>query len=76
MKDALGQQALDEISRQLVEKISGIEEIFKENFSQMKESSQQHYEEIKNEFAGLKAKDDVIKSLSQREGELKEEINL
>jgi len=33
MKDALGQQALDEISRQLVEKISGIEEIFKENFS-------------------------------------------
>ena len=42
----------------------------------MKESSQQHYEEIKNEFAGLKAKDDVIKNLSQREGELKEEINL
>ena len=32
MKDALGQQALDEISRQLVEKISGIEEVFKENF--------------------------------------------
>ena len=42
----------------------------------MRESNHQHYEEIKNDIAGLKAKDDVIKSLSQREGELKEEINL
>ena len=53
MKDALGQQAIEEISRQLVDKISGIEDMFKENFSLMNEKSQQHYEEFKNEFAGL-----------------------
>ena len=64
MKDALGQQALEEISRQLVDKISGIEDMVKENFSQMKESSQQHYEEFKNEFDQLKAKDDLIKIIS------------
>ncbi len=50
--------------------------MFKENFSQMNEKSQQHYEELKNEFAELKAKDDIIKTLGQRESELKEEINL
>ncbi len=33
MKDALGQQALEEISRQLVDKISEIEDMFQENFT-------------------------------------------
>ena len=75
MKDGLGQQALEEISRQLVDKISGFEDMFKENFSQMNEKSQQHYEELKNEIAELKAKDDIKKTLGQRESELKEEIN-
>ncbi len=42
----------------------------------MKESSQQHYEEFKNEFDQLKAKDDLIKIISQRENELREELKV
>ena len=73
-KDALGQQIHEEISRGFIENISGITEIIKDNFSQIRESSQQHYEGLKNDIAELKAKDDHIKTLIQRETDLREEV--
>jgi uncharacterized coiled-coil DUF342 family protein len=39
MKDALGKQIHEEISRGLIDNISGIADIIKENFSQIRESS-------------------------------------
>ena len=74
MKDALGQQIHEEISRGFIDNISGIADIIKENFSQIRESSQQHYEGLKNDIAELKAKDDQIKTLYQKESELREEV--
>ena len=40
--------------------------MIKENFSMIRENSQLQFEELKNELTELKAKDDLIKSLSQR----------
>ena len=40
--------------------------MIKENFSMIRENSQLQFEELKNELTELKAKDDIIKSLSQR----------
>ena len=74
MKDELGQQIHEQISRGFLENISGIAEIIKENFSQMKESSQQHYQGLKNDIAELKAKEDQIKNLIKKETELREEV--
>jgi gas vesicle protein len=60
IKDALGEQIHEEISKSFLENIAGIAEIIKENFSQMRESTQQNFDGLKNDIAELKAKDDLI----------------
>ncbi len=60
IKDALGEQIHEEISNIFLENIAGIAEIIKENFSQMRESTQQNFDGLKNDIAELKAKDDLI----------------
>jgi hypothetical protein len=57
IKDALGEQMHEEISKSFLENIAGITEIIKENFSQMRESTQQNFDGIKNDIAELKAKE-------------------
>ena len=71
IKDVLGEQIHEEISKIFLENIAGIAEIIKENFSQLRESTQQNFDGLKNDIAELKDKDDQIKTLIQRETELR-----
>ena len=57
IKDALGEQIHEEISKSFLENISGIAEIIQENFSLMRESTQQNFDGLKNDIAELKAKE-------------------
>ena len=45
---SLGQQIQQEISKGFLENISGITKLIQDNFAQMKESNQQHYEGVIN----------------------------
>ena len=77
IKDDLGQQIHKEISNGFLENFSGIADLIKDNFSQIRESSQQHSEglqNLKNDIAELKAKDAQIYDLISKESELKTKL--
>ena len=54
MEEQLGQQIQQEISKGFLENISGITKLIQDNFSQMKESNQHHYEGVMNQFTNEK----------------------
>ena len=54
IEEQLGQQIQQEISKGFLENISGMTKLIQENFSQMKESNQQHYEGLINAMTNEK----------------------
>jgi gas vesicle protein len=54
IEEQLGQQIQQEISKGFLENISGMTKLIHDNFSQMKESNQQHYEGVINHITNEK----------------------
>ena len=51
---SLGEQIQQEISKGFLENISGITKLIQDNFAQMKESNQHHYEGVINQITNEK----------------------
>jgi len=55
IEEQLGLQIQQEISKGFLENISGMTKQPQDNFSQMKESNQQHYEDVINDITNEKS---------------------